>query len=654
MDVIRVLSDAVIDQIAAGEVIERPASVVKELIDNAIDAGARAITVEVSGRTIRVVDDGCGMSPRDAALALERHATSKLRSADELWGIRTMGFRGEALPSIASVAKLTITTRRQDDLGATRVVVHGGRFEGITEVGAPVGTCVEVDDLFYNVPARKKFLKTDATEAAHVTEQVARIAMAHPELHVKLRHNGRLSIDAAPDRDHGARAAALLGARVTERMVASTGEEAGVRVRCLLGAPELAQTTARGVQLFVGRRPVRDRGLLHAIAMGYGELIARGRYPVAIVLVDAPVGAVDFNVHPQKAEVRFADAGAVCAAVRHVVQAGIARAPWRDEPAGAGPVMMAAIASVAPPRLPFEDTASAQSKTYASQLREARGSFASDHAQTYLGFEPTGPRAWAQGIKDRVRTQRAAEAGLAARALSAARKAELETTVRDGVAAIAVEHRREAAAEVYEETFATGSTPIALPGFFSSLRYLGQLDLTYLVCEADGELVLIDQHIAHERVELARLKGQGERTPRGTQRMLFPTTIEVRPELVALAGELSGMLAQVGFEADGIGGTLAIKSVPGGIRHGDPAQLLRDLLESWATDGAPSEAERLERVLAEIACHSVVRAGDRLSPSEADALLKAMDGADFSTHGPHGRPVLLRLPLSEIARRFGR
>src|SRR6185503_3271468 len=237
-----------------------------------------------------------------------------------------------------------------------------------------------------------------------------------------------------------------------------TGEESGVRVTAYLGAPELAQTTTRGVQLFVGRRPVRDRGLLHALAMGYGERIARGRYPVAIVLIDVPAHAVDVNVHPQKSEVRFSDAGAVCAAVRHVVQAGIARAPWRDELGGAGPVMMTAIASIAPPRLPFESLATASTQTYASQLREARGSIASDRAQTYLGFD--GPRAWAQGIKDRVRTSRAAEAELAARALSAARKAE---------------------AEVIEEapSFAAGSTPIALPGFFSALRYLGQLDLTY-------------------------------------------------------------------------------------------------------------------------------------------------------------------------------
>ncbi|HEY1816389.1 MAG TPA: DNA mismatch repair endonuclease MutL [Kofleriaceae bacterium] len=653
MDVIRVLADSVIDQIAAGEVIERPASVVKELVDNAIDAGATTIVVEVNGRAqIRVIDDGCGMSPRDAALALERHATSKLRAVDDLWGIRTMGFRGEALPAIASVSKLELTTRQAGELAATRVSVHGGRVAGVIEVGAPAGTCVEVGDLFYNVPARAKFLKADATEAAHVTEHVARIAMAHPELHIKLRHNGRTALDAPPDRDHRARAAALLGARVSERMVAATGEEGGVRVTCLLGAPELAQTTARGVQLFVGRRPVRDRGLLHAIAMGYGELVARGRYPVAIVLIDLPAGAVDFNVHPQKAEVRFADPGAVHAAVRHVVQIGIARAPWRDELAGAGPVMMTAIASVAPPRLPFDAPATQSSQTYASQLREARGS--SSTAQERLGFDVT-PRAWVQGVKDRVRTARAAEAGLAARALAAVKQSELATTLRDGVAADAVMRRRDEAAAPDELDLATGSRPVAAPGFFASLRYLGQLDLTYLVCEADGELVLIDQHIAHERVELARLKSQGERSARGTQRMLFPTTIEVRPELARLAGQLSELLARVGFEADGRGGTLEVKSVPGGIRHGDPALLLRDLLETWSSEGTPSEAERLERVLAEIACHSVVRAGDRLSPAEAQALLAEMDGAaPGSTHGPHGRPVLLRLSLAEIARRFGR
>ncbi|CAN5346480.1 DNA mismatch repair endonuclease MutL [soil metagenome] len=657
MDVIRVLPPEVIDQIAAGEVIERPASVVKELVDNAIDAGASVISVETTGggRTlVRVVDDGRGMSPGDAVRALERHATSKLRTFDDLWGLTTMGFRGEALSAIASVSRFTITTRRTSDLAATRISVEGGRLGEVQEVGAPVGMTVEVADLLWNVPARLKFQKSEATEASHVTELVARLAMAYPELHLRLRHNGRTALEAPPYRDGFARAQALLGARIAARMVVSVGEEAGIRVQCFLGAPELAQTTARGVQLFVGRRPIRDRGLLHALAMGYGELVPRGRYPVAIVLVDLPNGAVDVNVHPQKSEVRFADPSAVYAAVRHVIQAGVARAPWRDEIGGAGPVMMTA--RVAPPlqlpapgRLPFDQFASASSQTYAAQLKDARErEWMRESAQARLGLELDGPRAWVSQVKDRVRTSRAAE------------RAEAEPHSGAGAS---VENRRSRSAEPAANTDPHVSAPVAHshpagPGFFGSLRFLGQLDLTYLVCEADGELVLIDQHIAHERVELARLKAGGDARAVGTQRMLFPVSIELRPELVTLATELAPLLARVGFEADALGAsTLALTSVPGGIRHGDPAHVLRELLENWADDGAPSEAERLERVLAEIACHSVVRAGDRLSASEADALLRSMDGADFSSvhaQRPHGRPVLLRLPLAEIARRFGR
>ena len=727
---IAVLPPEVIDQIAAGEVIERPASVVKELVDNAIDAGARTISIETQAggrRLVRVVDDGSGMSPADAVRALERHATSKLRAFDDLWGLTTLGFRGEALPAIASVSRFTLVTRRPDDLAATRVEVTASGIDD-TEIGAPVGTTVEVVDLLWNVPARLKFLKADATEASHITDLVAKIAMAYPELHLRLRHNGRTALDAPPDRDGFARAQALLGARIAARMIASSGEEGGVRVTCFLGAPELAQTTARGVQLFVGRRPIRDRGLLHALAMGYGELVPRGRYPVAVVLVDAPSGAVDVNVHPQKAEVRFSDPSAIYAAVRHVVQAGIARAPWRDELGAAGPVVMNAMTSVAPPRLPFDAPATAASQTYAAQLREARErEWVREGTQARLGLEPDGARSWVQQVKDQVRTSRARDTA-APMTLMSEGASSTERPAYDTVPPLdAVERELDAAAtfdalaelvddafpaadglasgstRVTSETrhgyatgpaeprdhatgtqapstlvnpnvptvllqpgapqdgahFAAGSVPVPSPGFFSSLRYLGQLDLTYLVCEGDGELVLIDQHVAHERVELARLKGQegqeGGMRPVATQRMLFPTTIEVRPELVALATEMATVLAQVGYEAEGFGKTtLALKAVPAGIRHGDPAQLLRELLEDWADEGAPTEAERLERVLAEIACHSVVRAGDRLSPSEAEALLRSMDGADYSTHGPHGRPVLLRLPLAEIARRFGR
>ncbi len=627
--VIAVLPPHVIDQIAAGEVIERPASVVKELVDNAIDAGARAITVETmaGGRgLVRVSDDGCGMSSRDAVLAFERHATSKIRAVDDLWDLTSMGFRGEALPSIASVSRMTLTTRREGDLAATRIEFEAGRLVGVTEVGGPVGTTVEVADLLHNLPARLKFLKGEATEASHVTELISKVAMSHPQLHLRLRHNARTALDVPPDRDGFARASALLGSRVASRMAQISGEEAGIRISAYLGAPELAQATARGVQLFVGRRPVRDRGLLHAITMGYGELVPRGRYPIAIVLLDVPAGAVDINVHPQKHEVRFSDATAVCAAVRHVVQAGIASASWRAE--RASPMQMTALTSAPPPRV----GAFSRSWVPDAQQRERalQGSLGLD------GSAPRSPsaRAWVSQVRQQTGAARAAESS------------------RTFAPPPSPPPRLPLPAELAE-----GSGPVPATGFFGSLSYLGQLDLTYLVCDGEGELVLVDQHAAHERVELERLRARTTDRDVTIQKLLFPVTIEASElelELVSRASLHEG-LARVGFEVEPFGKTtLAVKSVPAGIRHGDPTQLLRKLLAAWAADGAPTEAERLDRLLAEIACHSVVRAGDRLSASEAEALLRALDGTEQAAQGPHGRPVLLRLPLAEISRRFGR
>ncbi|MGE3546583.1 MAG: DNA mismatch repair endonuclease MutL, partial [Kofleriaceae bacterium] len=607
---IAVLPAHVVDQIAAGEVVERPASVVKELVDNAIDAGARTITVDAAngGRSLlRVTDDGCGMTAKDALLALERHATSKIRTVDDLWGLASMGFRGEALPAIASVSRLTLTTRRPGDLAGTRVTVEGGRVISVTETGAAPGTTIEVADLLYNVPARLKFLKGEATEASHITDLVARLAMSHPERQFRLRHNQRTALDVPPDRDAFARARALLGARVAARMVASSGSESGVRVVAYLAAPELAQATARGVQLFVARRAVRDRGLLHAVTMGYGELIARGRYPIAVVHIDPPDGTVDINVHPQKHEVRFADPAAVFAAVRHVVQSGVAAAPWRAEIGGP---LMTAITSVAPPRLPLDPAhpgATALADRYAAQLRQQA-------SQPSLGLEVAGlgtsPRRWADQVRARSRAFRASEP-------SSAPAAPTVAPVRTGTARA-----------IAEGSGPVGATPPDVPapapaaGFIGSLRYVGQLDLTYLVCEAAGELVLVDQHSAHERVELERLRARSSERGIAVQKLLFPATFEASPAEIGLVEREAGLLAQVGFEVDVFGAsTLAVKAVPAGIRAmtgaGEPTKLLRTLLLRWVDGGTPSEHERLDHVLAEIACHSVVRAGDRLSPSEA-------------------------------------
>jgi DNA mismatch repair protein MutL len=739
-DVVAVLPDDVINQIAAGEVVERPASVVKELMDNALDAGATSITVECEGggkARIRVTDDGRGMSPADAERCFARHATSKIRSVNDLHELSTMGFRGEAMSSIASVSRTVLTTRRAADLAATRVVVERGRVTSVSEVGAAAGTTVEVSELFGNVPARLKFLKGEPTESSHVTDAVTRLAMAHPALHVRLRHNGRAVIDVPPDRDGLSRASALVGARLGQRLHRITGEEHGITVEAFLAAPELAQTTARGVQLFVGRRAVRDRGLLHAVAMGYGELVPRGRYPVAIVLVDAPAGTVDFNVHPQKAEVRFSDASAVAAAVRHVVRAGVGGAPWLQESASAANVHLtvrtqAPAAWQAPPS---GELATSLAHRYAAQLaqpipaevpqlrfdrprayppvtaessRAAEGGprwysavraveaqrrrpdandEASGDANGAAPPEPDDTGGWV-----RVRPSSAVllrgEVGaestrdLAAAALALADPPSGESSSIESQTGEAAPASLPARSQPHDQRArwsvpspSSSGSPAAPPpsdvpaastaapdpaaalGFFSSLRYLGQLQLTYLLCEAAGELVLIDQHAAHERVEFQRLlERRQNRQEVATQRLLFPTTIDVSPSHVALAEEIAPLWAQLGYEIEPFGkSAIAVKSVPAGMRGADPSQVLRDLLDDWLEAGASRAVEsRLENMLATIACHCAVRAGDRLSAHEVEALLRSMDEVDFRAHCPHGRPVLLRMSIDEIARRFGR
>ncbi len=637
---IEILPDHVVDQIAAGEVVERPASVVKELVENALDAGARTISVEVAGggrQLVRVVDDGAGMTARDARLALSRHATSKLRGVDDLWDLATMGFRGEALPSIASVSRLTLTTRVRGADVATRLVVEAGRVIEEGEIGAPVGTTIEVRDLLANQPARLKFLRGEATEASHVTEVLTRLAMAHADVHLKLRFTssgtpsggGRIALDAPPAPSVLERARQLLGVRMAGRLHEARGDEAGIRVIALLAAPELAQTTARGVQLYVGRRSVRDRGLLHAVAMGYGELVPRGRYPVAVVFVDVPAGAVDVNVHPQKLEVRFADTQAVTAAVRHVIRKGVATAPWLCEAAGSAPVNVRAVASYAPPRR-YEPIGAAED------------------AEPYLRVSPH------QGALD----------------LAAPRVPDvaLPGASRDGGGAGWTDRMRASIASrgapvIAGRTMtATRPEPEAAPPesalrpYFAELRYIGQLDRTYLVCEGDGEMVLIDQHAAHERVEFQRLRERSETRDVPVQRLLFAATVEVGADGAAVAADAGEVLAAAGFEVEPFGGTsVALKAVPAGLRHDDPADVLRELLGELAElDGSRAATSYLDHVLATIACHSVVRAGDVLAPHEAEALLRSMDGVDFRANCPHGRPVLLRLSIAELARRFGR
>ena len=588
---VRVLPPELADQIAAGEVVERPASVVKELVENALDAGARRIEIEIEGggrRLVRVVDDGSGMEPDDARLALRRHATSKIASADDLWGLRTFGFRGEALPSIAAVSRLTLATRPPDAAAGFKLAVEAGIETDAREVGIPVGTQIEVRDLFFNTPARAKFGKSEPTETANVSEALLRLALANPGAHLRLRVSGRVAMDLPPHRDAAERVRAALARRGAGALHEADGEEGGCHVRAFLAGPDESTNTTRNTFLFVGGRFVRDRNLLHALGLGYGALLEKGRYPMAALFLDVPGADVDVNVHPQKLEVRFARAQEVYAAVRHVVGAAIARAPW------------------------LRTTDDRPMRTFTQPPRLETG-----------GARPVRVGGGAMALP------RSAQSALPLRAL------------RDADDAAPA---------------ADAPTEFAASRFFADLNYVGQVHRTYLVCEAADEVILIDQHAAHERVAYARLRAAHARRQIARQQLLFPIPIEVG-EAAAAALETDDLLGGLGFEVARHGpDEILLRAVPEPLKDADPKPLIRELLSDLA-DGTPlreGELDRVDHILATIACHSVVRAGDVLSRTEAVALLNQLDGVDLRSHCPHGRPVLLRLPLGEIERRFGR
>lgn len=645
---IALLPQHVIDQIAAGEVVERPASVVKELVENALDAGATHITVEVTGggkELIRVLDNGCGMTAAEARLALTRHATSKLSAFADLYGITTMGFRGEALPSIAAVSHLAIITRARGEEAATRLAIDGGKRAGESAVGAPVGTQIEVTDLLYNVPARKKFLKGTATESAHITEVITKLALAHPAVHLRLRHGERQVIDAPPAVVARDRVRQILGARVGKNLHAFSRDEGGIRVTAYLTPPAMAQSTARGLQLFIGQRPIKDRGLLHAVVMGYGELLARGRYPVAVVFVDAPAGTVDVNVHPQKHEVRFSDARAVQAAVRHTVARAVASAPWLSDSPGALPVRVATVAGGG-------QRASEMAHAYGRELPRVLLPMGRDPGR---GGAPAWGKDESAASSTAWGTSRTSPAG----PLSGAQPQSSSPSSSPLPSPSGSPSPLSSPAASPPPAAAASPLPAGQKSghaFFSELSYVGQLDRTFLLCEGSGELVLIDQHAAHERVAFARLSERYRERAMPVQRLLFPVTIDLSPAEAATVTEAREELSAMGLEIEPFGGdTFAIKAVPAEVRERDPAEMVTELIaELSSVGGSRAIAQRIDTMLATIACHSVVRAGDTLSDREAQALLCDLDRVPSRDHCPHGRPVLLRISLAEIARRFGR
>ena len=592
---VRVLPAAIADQIAAGEVVERPASVVKELVENALDAGARHVAVELEqagSALIAVLDDGEGMNAEDAVCAFQRHATSKLRTVDDLLRIGTLGFRGEALASIAAVSRTTLVTRQRGALAGTRVVIEPGGTVEVRESGAPLGTRVEVADLFGNTPARRKFLKAPATEVGHVSELVTRMALAWPQVAFALRHGGRVLLELAAVDEDGERMRQVFGPERGDAMLPFASRAGGGTVCGWLSDSHLSFPAPRQVYTYVNRRYVRDKLVTHALLAGYSTLLMHGRYPGAALFLDVPVEDVDVNVHPAKSEVRFRRGGAVHELIAQAVQTRL-RDQTREPRRPGGPLGMPG------------------------------------DGQITLRIPPR-PSAWS-GTPLRLvdGTLPSSVDGRASFAPSPALPAD------DG--------RRRADDE-----------PAA--GFFAALRPVGQVFDGYLVCEGGDQLVLIDQHAAHERVTFERLRTAYASGLVPRQQLLVPTVIEVGPREAALLREQIDTLDGVGFEIEPYaGGAFAVRAVPALLADTDAAVLLRDLTEDLADVGRSRRVEAAaESVLARLACHSAVRVGHQMGPQQMRALLVAMDHVDFSGNCPHGRPAYVVLTRGDLERWFKR
>ncbi len=618
---IHILSPELADQIAAGEVVERPASAVKELVENAIDAGATRINVEIEEgglKRIRVTDDGCGMGAADARIAVRRHATSKISNREDLFAIGTLGFRGEALPSIASVSRFELITKPAGRLGGTRVVIEGGERVSEGEYASAPGTSITVDDLFFNTPARLKFMKTRSTEVKHVLEAVQRLALPRPDVAFSVVHNGRRVLDLPVCDGHYARVHSIVGRDDSAYLYAAPdAEQDGVRVSGFFSQPALTRRTTNGIYTFVNGRFVRDSTILGAIRVAYRGLIDRGRHPVVILFLEVATAQVDVNVHPMKTEVRFHRADAAFRAVRRALANGLSACPWLPRGDADAADDGGATASRAGDPGPISDWSAAPTGR-PSDATQAPRRYAADR---FSGV-PVG-----DSMLD----------GLPSRSYA----------LRAGGPAAAGEGGLN---EVHTEDL------LPETGYFSSLVYAGQVHSLYLVCSDPEGLVVVDQHAAHERITFERLRTVWAERRTQQQPMLLPEVLHFDSLRAAILSDNLDFFAALGFDIEPFGDTdFALKAVPAMLSGGRYANMLTDALDDLADTGDSGRVdEAIDAILSRMACHGSVRSGDTLSPSEARALLEELDAVDFGANCPHGRPVYFRMSLAEMERRFDR
>ncbi|MDA1193094.1 MAG: DNA mismatch repair endonuclease MutL [Candidatus Poribacteria bacterium] len=630
---IHVLPDDIANKIAAGEVVERPASIVKELIENSLDAGATEVRVElVEGgkRLVRVLDNGSGMSPEDAALCLRRHATSKLSSADDLATIRTLGFRGEALPSIASVSRLELTTRTTDGIEGTRLVVEGGKVVQNAPAGAPVGTRITVRDLIYNVPARLKFLKTDATELNHAMNHVQWAALAHPNVRFTLDHNQRTLIDVVPTATRRERIRQLHGKEFAAQLIEFTKSFETLEIECLIGEAGLSRSNRALQFFFINGRPFRDKTISAALTQATKELIPDGRHAVAFLLMEMEPTEVDVNVHPAKAEVRFHnERGVFRNIVQAITQGAAERAfvpeiPMSNKTATVVADQLA-LEGVAP-RLSFGKNAypEASSRTLIPPTRTSYGG----------GMSPYSERKERPSARPFLDGNRSLESTAPANAPPRRIEFDPQPIRRDDSNVVELESLD-----------------------FDAVHIIGTIFRTYMLLAGGDSLYMIDQHAAAERINYERVLKQMESERVESQGLLTPISVELTPAQRARFDGYVEWFGKFGFHAEAFGGaTVLVQAIPSTLEPEFAARTFIDLIDGLENDANPDAQwdEIRKHAAATIACHASVRAGDNLSRAEQASLLRDLSGAEHSYNCPHGRPIIVRMRRSEIERYFHR
>src|SRR5580704_13035458 len=656
MSRIRILAENVANKIAAGEVVERPASVVKELLENALDAGARSIRIEIEAggkQLIRVIDDGTGMNHDDALLAFERHATSKLRTADDLLSIDTLGFRGEALPSIAAISRLVLETRTAEEEQGTRIEFAGGKILGVKPAGVPAGTSISVGDIFYGVPARRKFLKSETTELGHIASLVTHYALAHPEVQFLLKTPSQVILDCAPVEKLSERVYQVFGRQaldelteippseapvrsaITEPQIEADEQAATIRVTGFTSRPEVQRSNRNGIYIFVNRRLVRDRLLLHAIGEAYRNIVPPGVFPCVLLFLELPYEEVDVNVHPAKIEVRFHHPQFVHDFTRDSLRLALSHA--RPVP---GFVAARAAAAGDGNASGLSSSSSVGSMEGYAPMPDRKTFPGPPRAEIPMGFAARVEKAEGfelSGAPDRPVPQRLQ--------FGAGNDSEFSDVQRDALG-----------------TSIANVAPAVAPGTLPSpdqivdLKPLGQVSSSFIVAVNAEGLWIIDQHVAHERVlfeQHLRARREGEL---GGQRMLVPLIVELNPRQLVIFEQIGDELRANGFEAELMGArSVAIQAAPAGISSGDAEKLLYEILDGIARENQAISIDSLQaKIAASTSCHAAIKVNTPLDHTKMEWLLGELAKTEYPMSCPHGRPIVLRYSVREIEKAFKR